>query len=236
MADLKLSPAALLSLLQWSDTLFPSGAFSHSFGLESAVDEKKVQNGADLIQWIRAKLTHQVFPCDLILLRQAYDAASKNNIEAFQKIDEIAHAMRLPREVREGGSMIAFRMIQTGAELYPNPFMTSCLRLFSKKQFKGDPAVVFGLVAFSAQIPLEAAFFSFCYLFISGQVSASLRLLPIGQQEGQRLIHGLLAWLEENEAMKRAMHDEAVEPKSFMPASEIASMQHEISKVRLFQS
>lgn len=236
MADLKLSPAALLSLLQWSDTLFPSGAFSHSFGLESAVDEKKVQNGADLIQWIRAKLTHQVFSCDLILLRQAYDAASKNNLEALQKIDEIAHAMRLPREIRAGGEMIASRMIQTGAELYENPFMTSCLRLFSKKQLKGDPAVAFGLVAFSAQIPLEAASFSFCYLFISGQVSAALRLLPIGQQEGQRLIHNLLVWLEKSEAMKRAMHDEVVEPMSFMPASEIASMQHETSKVRLFQS
>lgn len=236
MGDLTFSPAALLSLLQWSDSLFPSGAFSHSFGLESAVDEKEVQNGPDLIQWIRAKLTHQIFPCDLILLRQAYDAALKNNIEALQKTDEIAHAMRLPREIREGGSMIAFRMIQTGAELYPDTFMTSCFHLFSKKQLKGDPALAFALVAYAAKIPLEAASFAFCYLFISGQVSASLRLLPIGQQEGQRLIHVLLTWLEKNEAMKRAMHDEAVAPQSFMPASEIASMQHETSKVRLFQS
>ncbi len=236
MADLKLSPAALLSLLQWSDTLFPSGAFSHSFGLESAVDEKKVQNGEDLIQWIRAKLIHQCFPCDLVLLQQAYAAASTHNIEALQKIDEIAHAMRLPREIRASGEMIASRMIQTGAELYPDPFMTSCLRLSSKKQLKGDPAVAFALVAFSAQIPLEAAFFSFCYLFISGQVSASLRLLPIGQQEGQRLIHDLLVWLEKSERMKQAINKKTAEPMSFMPASEIASMQHETSKVRLFQS
>ncbi len=236
MADLKLSASALLSLLQWSDSLFPSGAFSHSFGLESAVDEKKVQNGEDLIAWIRAKFIHQIFPCDLVLLKQAYIAASAHDLETLQKVDEIAYAMRLPREIREGGSMVAFRMIQTGAELYPDPFMTDCLRLFSKKQLKGDAAVAFAIVAHAAKIPLEAASFAFCYLFISGQVSASLRLLPIGQQEGQGLIHLLLAWLEKNEALEKTMGKETGEPMSFMPASEIASMQHETSKVRLFQS
>jgi len=149
---------------------------------------------------------------------------------------EIAYTMRLCREVREGGSMIAFRMIQTGADLYPDAFMTSCLRLFSKKERKGDPAVAFALVAYAEKIPLEAASFVFCYLFISGQVSASLRLLPMGQQEGQRLIHDLLVWLEKSETMKQAINNETAEPMSFMPASEIASMQHETSNVRLFQS
>ena len=114
--------------------------------------------------------------------------------------------------------------------------MTDCLRLFSKKQLKGDAAVAFAIVAHAAKIPLEAASFAFCYLFISGQVSASLRLLPIGQQEGQGLIHLLLAWLEKNEALEKTMGKETGEPMSFMPASEIASMQHETSKVRLFQS
>lgn len=236
MSDVTLSASALLSLLQWSDTLFPSGAFSHSFGLESAVDEKKVRKGDDLSKWIRAKLIHQLFPCDLVFMGQAYRAALAEDLSAIQKIDAIAHAMRLPREVREGGSMIASRLLRTGAECYRETFITSCLSLFSKGVLKGDPAVIFGIVVLAANIPLEAGCFAYLYMFISGQVSASLRLMPIGQQEGQRIIHTLLSWLEGCEAIKKAINDTSSEARSFMPASEITCMQHETSQMRLFQS
>ena len=236
MAELRLSGTALLSLLQWSDSLFPSGAFSHSFALESAVGEKKVRNGLDLSEWIHAKLTHQIFPCDLVFFRKSYEAGESGDIEGLLKIDAAAHAMRLTREIREGAGMISTRMLQTGAALYPNPFLASCLSLSSKGQLKGDPAVVFAIVALGAKIVLEAASLAYLYLFVSGQVSASLRLLAIGQQEGQHIIHNLLEWAEKSEAMNRAMHEPTGEPQSFMPASEIASMQHEISRVRLFQS
>jgi len=236
MSELTLPASALLSLLQWSDSLFPSGAFAHSFGLESAVDKKKVQDGKELSAWIRAKLMHQVFPCDLVFLAQANNAAKANDAEAIQKIDAVAHAMRLPREIREGAGMIAARMLQTGSVLYEDTFIQSCLRLLSKGQLKGDPAVALGIVAVRAEMPLAAASFAYLYMFISGQVSASLRLLPIGQQEGQAIIHELLTWSEKSEELKQHMNDPTNEPMSFMPASEIASMQHETSKVRLFQS
>ncbi len=236
MAELTLSASALLAILQWSDSLFPSGAFSHSFGLESAVDEKKVQNGKDLVQWIRAKLIHQVFPCDLVLLQQAYEAGKNKDIERLQKIDETAYAMRLPRELREGGSMVASRMIQTAAALYPCDWTRSCHNKMASEALKGDAAVAFGIMSLAAKIPLPAASLAYLYLFIAGQVSASLRLLPIGQQEGQKMIHQLLNELDKNEAMNERTAESTEEPMSFMPASEIGSMQHETSKVRLFQS
>lgn len=236
MGNINLSPAALLSLLQWSDTLFPSGAFSHSFGLESAVDEKKVQNGSDLFEWVRAKLIHQLFPCDWVFLKQAYVAALNFDFSAIQKLNETAHAMRLPREVREGASMIAARMIQTGSALYPETVLTSFKKSTLRGEQKGDPAVAFALVAVSAEISLPAASFAYLYMFISGQVSASLRLLPIGQEEGQGIIHDLLTWAEKSKEMDRVIKNQTAEPMSFMPASEIACMQHETSKVRLFQS
>ncbi len=232
----KLSPGALLSLLQWSDTLFPSGAFSHSFGLESAVDEKKVQNGSDLSAWIRAKLIHQCFPCDLVVIGQAYRAGQNEDFDALQKIAESAYAMRLPREIREAGSMIASRLIQTAAELYHCDWTTLCQNGLSSGELKGDPAVAFAIVSIGAKIPLPYAFFSYLYMFIAGQVSASLRLLPIGQQEGQFIIHRLLSWVEICEKKGMVINDTTCEPHTFMPASEIASMQHETSQVRLFQS
>ncbi len=236
MADLKLTSRSLLSLLQWCDSLFPSGAFAHSFGLESAVDSGKVRNGKDLSVWIRAKLLHQVFPCDLVLLHQAYEAGLSNDLEAIQKIDATGDAMRLPREIREGGRMIASRLIQTGVALYPHSWIKDCDSLLSAGKLKGDPAVAFAIVSVGATISVEAASLAYLYMLISGQVSASLRLISIGQQEGQGIIHSLLEWVEQYGPISQTMNSSKDEPITFMPASEIGSMQHEVSSVRLFQS
>ncbi len=236
MTDLHLSTHAFFSLLQWCDGLFPSGAFSHSFGLESAVQSGKVKNGSDLSEWIRAKLRHQVFPCDLVFLRQAKEAGEKHDLDRIQKVDETAWAMRLPRELREGGRMIASRLIQTAAALYPHTWTHSCGALLAAGKLKGDPAVAFGIVAVGAKIPLHAASLAYVYMLTAGQVSASLRLMAIGQQEAQRLIRSLLAWVEQHLNDAEQEDPFADTPASFMPASEIASMQHERAPVRLFQS
>lgn len=236
MADLKLSSAALLSLLQWCDSFFPSGAFSHSFGLESAVQSEKVSNGKDLSRWIETKLIHQVIPCDLILLGKSYEAGLSNNLLHVQTLDATGHAMRFPREVREGGRMIALRFIETAAELYPTDWTIACKNLISKGPLKGDPAVAFGIVGFAANIPLQATRFGYLYIFISGQVSAALRLLPIGQHEGQKIIRTLLNWVEKRDEMSDSVNLSDRKPSAFMPASEIRSMQHERLEVRLFQS
>ncbi len=236
MTALHLSTRALLALFQWCDTLFPSGAFSHSFGLESAVQSRHVHNDATLIDWVQAKITHQVFPCDTVLIRQAYQAGQLEDLDLLQKIDASAYAMRLPRETREGGKMIASRLIQTASELYPNPWTQGCQTALKSGQLKGDAAVAFGLVGFGAGIPFEAAIFAYCYILISGQVSAALRLLPMGQQAGQHIIHRLLNWTDEHWAAHIKTTDPDRAPMSFMPAAEIGAMRHESLPVRLFQS
>lgn len=239
METLHLTNKALLSLLQWSDTLFPSGAFSHSFGLESVVQSGRVKEGADLSNWIRVKMTHQIFPCDLILLSQTHQAVENGAPDKPEKVfqlDAVGYAMRLPKELREGGSMIASRLIQTAEELYPVPWIKSWRKFLLEGKIKGDPAVAFGLVAASAGIPVLPTLLAYLYIFTSGQVSAALRLLPIGQTEGQRIIHTVLEWAEKSGKINEAMDHSDREVSTFMPAAEIGSMQHERSGIRLFQS
>ncbi|MEO2055738.1 MAG: urease accessory UreF family protein [Nitrospira sp.] len=239
MTTSHLSSRALLSLLQWSDTLFPSGAFSHSFGLESAVQSGEVKDGTDLLSWIRIKMTHQIFPCDLILLSQTHHAAESGTPDKPEKVfqlDAIGYAIRLPKELREGGSMIASRFIQTAEELYPGPWIQSWRTFLSEGKIKGDPTVAFGLVSVGAGIPVLPTLLAYLYTFTSGQVSAALRLLPIGQMEGQRIIHSVLDWAEKSGKISEAINHPDREVSAFMPAAEIGSMQHERSGMRLFQS
>jgi len=239
MTTSNLTNRAFLSLLQWSDTLFPSGAFSHSFGLESAVQSGKVKDGAGLSDWIRVKMIHQIFSCDLILLSQTHQAAEDGTPDKPEKIlqlDAIGYALRVPKELREGGSMIASRLIKTAEELYPGHWIKSWRKLFVEEKIKGDPAVAFGVVAVSARIPLLPTLLAYLYIFTSGQVSAALRLLPIGQTEGQRIIHTVLDWADRSGKINEVLNQFDIEVSAFMPAAEIGSMRHERSGIRLFQS
>jgi len=235
MAKLDLSSTSLLSLLQWCDTLFPSGAFSHSFGLESATQSGKVKNGDDLFDWIRSKLRHQLFPCDLVFISRSHRASHARDFTKLQAMDASFFSLRLPREIREGGQMIASRLIQTAAKLYPSPFTKEVEKLYISGRLKGDPAIAFGMFAAASNIPVEPALLGYLYMFISGQVSAGLRLISIGQQEGQTIIQTLIEWVSQDEKVAKVDQTEK-EVSSFMPALEIASMQHEVSTLRLFQS
>ncbi len=236
MTTLKLSPAALLSLLQHCDTLFPNGAFSHSFGLEAAVQSGKVLRGDDLVLWMRAKLTHQIYSCDLPLCARSHTAGKREDKTALKDLDAEGHAMRLPREIREGGRMIASRLIQSAASNYPCAWTRHCEKSFKTGELKGDPAVAFGIYSVGAGIPIEAALYAYLYIFISGQVSAALRLISMGQTEGQAIIKTLSEWAEKNMKLDALVHQHEKPLSAFMPAADIRAMQHENSPTRLFQS
>lgn len=227
---------SLFFLLQWCDTLFPTGAFSHSFGLESAVQRGAVRDGETLRPWIRAKLVHTVIPCDGVLLCQAYRAAARGDLASVARISAEGFAMRLPAEFREGGKMIAARWLQSAAELYPSPWTSACLESARSGRIKGDPAVAFGLSGFGAGASLEETLLGYLYMIVSGQVSAAIRLLSIGQREGQRIIRELLVQIDREGEISEILADAARRPSSFAPALEIGGMRHERSEVRLFQS
>ena len=249
MSEEFLSSRSLLSLLQWCDSLFPTGAFSHSFGLESAVQSGRVHDGGSLRSWIEAKLIQTVLPMDAVLLSQAHRAADRQELETLRRLDAEGFAMRIPRECREGGKMIALRLIQSAAELHPSPWMLECFEALRDGALKGDPAVAFGIAGSGAGIPQTPTLLGYLYIFVAGQVSAGLRLFPLGQREGQRLIRELLDQIDrdmvsaapENHSPKvkerlAVLDDPDRRPSSFAPALEIGAMRHESAAVRLFQS
>lgn len=143
--------------------------------------------------------------------------------------------MRLPREHQEGGRAIGRRWIQMTADLYPGRWANRCLEALSHGRLRGDPAVAFALAGAAAGRPLIPTLIGYLYGVASGQVSAGLRLLPMGQGEGQRILHQVLSVLGEADGPMAERMEEAV-PFSFQPALEIRGMRHETAEMRLFQS
>ncbi|TAJ98687.1 MAG: hypothetical protein EPO39_17620 [Candidatus Manganitrophaceae bacterium] len=228
-----LSVRDLLGLLQWCDSFFPAGGYAHSFGLEEAVRDGTVRDGDELFRWIRAKLVYSVVPGEGVLLCRAYEAAVREDLDAVCRWDEEGLAMRLPKEHHDGGRAIGRRWIQMAADLYPSRWTNRSLEALTHGRLRGDPAVAFALAGGAAGRSLTPTRIGYFYGVASGQVSAGLRLLPIGQGEGQRILHRLWGVLEETDLLKAAME---AAPFSFQPALEIRAMRHETAEMRLFQS
>ena len=233
---MNLSAEALLGLLQWCDSFFPAGGYAHSFGLEEAVRDGTVRDGEGLFRAIRAKLIHAVFPGEAVLLRSAYEAAVRQDLPMVCRLDEEGIAMRLPMEFREGGRAMGRRWIQIAADLYPTPWTKKCLQAQEEGKLRGDPSVAFALAGAAAGRPLLPTVIGYLYGIASGQASAGLRLLPMGQGEGQRILSRLWKEICESGALERALSERDVLPASFQPALEIRGMRHETAEMRLFQS
>ncbi|MBI3803894.1 MAG: hypothetical protein HY282_09050 [Nitrospirae bacterium] len=230
-----LSVRALFGLMQWCDSLFPAGGYAHSFGLEEAVRDKTVHNGDTLFLWIRSKLLYAVVPGEGVLLRQAHAAALREALDSVCQLDAEGLAIRLAREHREGGRAIGRRWIQMTADLYPTGWTARCLQALADGALRGDPAVAFALAGAASGRPALPTLAGYFYGVASGQVSAGLRLLPIGQGEGQRILHRIWEMLEAATALEEIVAEETV-PSSFQPALEIRGMRHEAAEMRLFQS
>jgi urease accessory protein len=234
--EMNLSPKDLLGLLQWCDSLFPAGGYAHSFGLEEAVRDGTVRDGEGLFRSIRAKMAHSVFPGECVLIRKAYAAAVQADLKTLSALDEEGMAMRLPMEFREGSRAIGRRWIQMTADLYPSSWTRGCLEALGEGRLRGDPAVAFALAGAASERALVPTLIGYLYGTASGQVSAGLRLLPIGQGEGQRILARLWREICDEGTLEKVLSESDATPASFQPALEIRSMRHEMAEMRLFQS
>ena len=219
-------------LLQLVDSAFPTGTFAHSLGLETYVQEGKITCSDDLRELLGSQLNHTIKTSDAVAVRLVHRAAQQSDIQAIIDIDQLLSAIKHPKELRESS-------IQTGKQFTRNAnLILECdlLRhyqsLIQSGACDGHYAVGYGLS--TATIPLRSSLFGFVHQFISGQVSAAVRLIPIGATEGQRVIYSLHKNL--TDIVDFACQAEMTDLSTFSPALDIRSMQHEQLFYRLFIS
>ena len=92
----------ILSLFQLCDSNFPTGAFSHSYGLESYIQEDKVHDQATFLQWLQVYVYEQLIYSDGLASRLVYEALEKEDFQKVWKLDRMLTVQNLPRETREG--------------------------------------------------------------------------------------------------------------------------------------
>jgi urease accessory protein len=224
----------LMPLLQLCDSNFPSGAFSHSFGLESYIQEQTVYNKETFFQWLKVYVEKQMCCTEGLACRFVYEALQQNQVDGIWKWDQLLYVQNLPMESREANRRIGERMIRMGIDLYDIPLLADYLaRIRSKKAF-GHPALAYSIISYYLQIGKKEAILTFLYSNIVTLVQNGVRGIPLGQTDGQRLL------LEIQPSLLRVTEKiEALDEDDFgatSPGLEIAQMRHERLSVRLFMS
>ncbi|MDO8876137.1 MAG: urease accessory UreF family protein, partial [Pseudolabrys sp.] len=171
--------------MAWLSPAFPVGAFSYSSGIEWAIEAGDIADEATLRQWLGVMLSEGGGYCDAVLFAQAYRAVIGEDDKALHDIAELAAAFAPSKE----------RHLETTAQ--GNAFVEAaraawgCAALDRLKQAWDGPVAYPVAVAVTAAghgIAVEPALAAYLQALAANWVSAGVRLIPLGQTQGLRVL------------------------------------------------
>lgn len=220
----------LYRLMAWFSPAYPIGAFSYSHGIEMAVEAGYIKTAADLSDWIGEILLHGAGHVDAVLLKVAYESAG--DPAALDDLADLAAAWRGTAETalesgQQGGS---FLLVTRAAWGHPD------LDAFAARRGEEPVAlsIAIGLAAAAHRLDLGAVLAAYLHAFGANLVSAAVRLIPLGQTDGQRALAALMPVTEM--AVAKALATKLEDCGTAVPMVDLCSMQHETQYTRLFRS
>ena len=212
---------AFLRLFAWLSPAFPTGAYAYSHGLEWAVEYGDIADGDTLHIWIVDVLAHGTGRNDAILLRHAHRASGDSN--ALGEIAELAAALAPSRERRAETLDQGTAFLLAAAAWHPPDLP---LRV-------AYPVAV-GALAGAHGIAEDATTAAYLQTFAMNLISAAVRLVPLGQSTGLRVLAALEPTTLQVARASRAATLDDLGGCAFR--SDLAAMRHETQYTRLFRS
>jgi urease accessory protein len=231
MATTTIDEAALYRLMSWLSPGYPVSAYSFSHGIEWAVEHEPITDPAGLADWIAAILACGSGRNDAILLAAAWRAVEAGDVAGLAEAAELALAVSGSRERQEETRTQGRAFLSTTLAVWPEP------RLVALAEALGPaPAypVAVGVAAAAHGVPLAPVLSAYLHAVAANLVSAGVRLIPLGQTDGQRAIAGMAPTIMAVAAEALAATIEDLGGCAFR--ADIAAMAHEAQHVRLFRS
>jgi urease accessory protein len=220
---------SLLALLQFVSPALPVGAYSYSEGIETLVQMGKVHDLLTLEHWLVQELKFGAISVEATVLGHAYDGLERGNLERLAYWNQWLSAFRETEEMREQSWQMGRSLTRLLLDLQPTlqPLVTTC----------GEPCnftIAFAIAAHHWQIDRQTALLGYLYSWAANLVNAGVRLIPLGQTQGQKLILNLYPVLEQVAIVSGNVGEDELKNCGWGLA--IASMQHEVLYSRLFRS
>ena len=224
------SAGSALPLLIWLSPAFPVGAFAYSHGLEAAVEAGDIANAATLQAWLDDLVRFGSLRSDALLAACAWRAAAAGDMAAAIEINDLTLALAPSKErhletAAQGGAFVT--AVQAS---WPCALIAQLARQADTIAYP----VAVAVAAAAHDVPLPALLDAYLVAFAGNLVSAAVRLGPVGQTDGQKIIARLVPALRE--AAHLATTGTLDDLGSAALRSDIAAMRHETQYSRLFRS
>lgn len=222
---------SITTLLAWLSPAFPVGGYAYSHGLEQAVEDGDVTDAESLEAWLRDALSLGFGRNDAILLQAAHRAAAAGNMSALAGLNELALAFSPTRELHLETSQQGRSFLDAVLAAWPEE------RLEPIAGALGGPVaypVAVGAAAAAHAIPARETAAAFLTAIVQSLVSAGVRLAPIGQTDGARIVARLAPLAGSLAAETGSLGPDDLASATFR--LDVSSARHETQYTRLFRS
>lgn len=223
--------AALYRLMAWLSPSFPVGAFSYSSGIEWAVEAGHIRDAATLTDWLSLMMSDGAGFCDAVLFVCAHRAVSDGDRHALRNTAELAAAFSPTKERHLETTAQGRAFIEAVRAAWP----CEALDLLNAVW---DGAIAYPVAVATAcaghGIAADTALPAFLHAIAANWISAGVRLIPLGQSDGQRVLAALESGIEATAVRALSASLDEIGGAAFR--SDLASMRHETQYTRLFRS
>ena len=225
---------ALVALLQFADGLFPAGGFAHSFGLETYVQDGLVTDRVGLEAFVAAHLEGSAGPADAVATATAVRLAGAADLDGWVALDTRLEAMKAVPETRAASRQMGRQTLRVAAATTHDNFLGALARAVDDGLAAGHHATVLGAALGRAGVEPEPAAAAYLYSTAALLVGAGLRLIALGQLDGQRVLTEMRPRITRLAAATVSAAPDDM--WSFNPGIELASIRHATLDPRLFRS
>jgi urease accessory protein len=220
----------LTPLLHLCDSLFPTGGFAHSDGLEAATAAGTVASVGDLRCWMAVLLEETLGRSEALAVALAWHAHTEDRSDDLERLDAEVHALRPSSAGRAASRAMGTRLLRTWRAIRPE------LELDRFAGMRLTLPVAFALAGVSAGIDRRATVEGFIYARLAATVSSAMRLMPLGQTEAHALLAEMLVRVPAVLDAIEGRLARAERPGAFAPAFDVATMSQQHVRSRLFLS
>ena len=223
-------PLHLLRLLQLASPTLPVGAYSYSQGLEYAVEAGIVRDEATAARWIEDVLRFSVSTFDAPCLLAMMEAVHAGDANGLAHWNAWYLASRESAELRAETVQLGHSLVRVLTQL---PDMPSSLVRSAQALTEPSYPCAWACAAYAFDLPKAAALAAYLWAWLENQVLAAVKLVPLGQSAGQRILYRLGQVVSELSAQPAT---DASQWTNFAPGLALASVAHETQYTRLFRS
>ncbi|HSR82751.1 MAG TPA: urease accessory UreF family protein [Streptosporangiaceae bacterium] len=223
----------LMPVLQFGDSMLPIGSFAFSNGLESAVHEGVVHDGATLSEFA-ATAARRAATTDCVALLAAHRGADASNLGQIKTADRALFNNKLGEEARTMTVQMGRKLAELGSAVVPAPMLSQWLTEVTRHQTPGTYPVAMGVLFADLGSPEEDAFAVHQYGVAMTTLGAALRLMRIEPREVQAILRQMNTETEELYAAVRCTP--LADMAGFAPMTDILAAMHVRAHVRMFMN